>query len=185
MVRRVRFSMLAIIIVALSAVITYSSTRWEQPAPPKNDLERLGLKGPVESVIYKRSGTIAVKYSFNLDGNIKEEVLYQNNQPYKTIQYNMGDMHQYQLYPEIPIQDTILLEVDYLVKKGNKKDYDAYSNWTSQAVTLISPQSDYHYTSVEIQSWQDKREIQYFDNPALQPIWRQVGPASMDFAPVP
>lgn len=185
MVRKIRFSMLALFIVALSAVITYSSTRWQQPAPPQNDLERLGVQGPVYQVTYSRTGTITVTYKFDTFGNIEEEIHYQNNQPYETIHYQPGDIRQNQLYPEIPIESTVMLKTDYFVKKGHKQNYDRYGNWRMQRVELVAANSDYHYTVDIAQCWIDNRSIQYFDDPALQPFWRETGPASIEFVPVP
>lgn len=187
MVRQIRNSMLAVFIVALSAVIAYSSTRWQQPAPPKNDLERLGLNGPVYQAAFSRNSDIKVTYRFDLDGNISEEILYRNNQPYEQIYYSAKEPSQQrnQLYTEIPVESSLLIHTDCLVKKGNRKDFDWYGNWTAQAVKLVSTQSDYQYSPVEIQAWTDKRSIVYFDDPTLQPICRQIGPASMDFAAIP
>ncbi|MDP8243435.1 MAG: hypothetical protein P9L94_05080 [Candidatus Hinthialibacter antarcticus] len=211
MVRRIRYSMLAVMIIALCAVIAFSSTRFQQPAPPKNDLERLGLKGPIYQVSFSRTSTLAVTYTFNTVGDIEEEILYQNNKPFERIQYFYGSdgemarvvkmnengavmdtrsvyegdqLFRNQLYTDIPLESTVPLKTQYHVKRGMRKNYDRHGNWTSQRIDLSNVRFEGYVTNV-MYSWLDNRSIQYFDDLVMQPEWSKTSSASIEFLPVP
>ncbi|MBZ0256720.1 hypothetical protein K8I31_11700 [bacterium] len=188
MVRRIRYSMLAVFIVALSAVITYSSTRWQQPAPPKNDLERLGLNGPVKSVAYAHDGNRIVQYMFNKNGYVAEEILFKNNQKVDSIYYTYTDdgeldtvsgsaingvysdfrmasegdaLYRNPLFLEMPLDEMATIKGNYQVKIKSPQYCDQYGNWQSRGIQLIDANAKGAYLTNCAYEWTQYQFVEY------------------------